>query len=68
MLSPSSRFTVQDDIYEAEDPDVPTMRVRDSSTRDCYAAPTFDQESRYQGTAPTLRTPISRPIRINEQR
>lgn len=64
-LSPSSsRFTAQDDIYEDEDPDVPTMRVRDPSARDCYAATTLDQESRYQETAPTLRAPISRPIRI----
>ncbi|KAG1817202.1 uncharacterized protein BJ212DRAFT_156981 [Suillus subaureus] len=61
-LSPSSsRFTAQDDIYEDEDTDSPTVRVRD---RDSYAIPTLDQDSQHQETPSTLRAPISRPIRI----
>lgn len=61
-LSPSSsRFTARDSIYEDEDPDSPTVRVRD---QDCYANPTLDQDSQHQETTPTLRAPISRPIRI----
>lgn len=63
-LSPSSsRFTAQDDIYEDEDTDTdsPTVRVRD---RDSYAIPTLDQNSQHQEISPTLRAPISRPIRI----
>ncbi|KAG2355895.1 hypothetical protein BDR07DRAFT_493555 [Suillus spraguei] len=61
-LSPSSsRFTAQDSIYEDEDTDSPTVRVRD---QDSYVNLTLDQDSRHQETTPTLRAPISRPIRI----
>ncbi|KAG2346885.1 hypothetical protein BDR05DRAFT_1057441, partial [Suillus weaverae] len=67
-LSPSSsRFTAQDDIYEDEDTDAPTVRVRNPSTRDSYATPsptTLNQDSQHQETPPTLRLPISRPIRM----
>ncbi|KAG1743041.1 hypothetical protein EDB19DRAFT_582045 [Suillus lakei] len=67
-LSPSSsRFTAEDNIYEDEDTDAPTVRVRNPSTRDSYAVPsptTLDEYSQHQDTPPTLRAPISRPIRI----
>lgn len=68
-LSPSSsRFTAEDDIYEDEDTDAPTVRVRGPSTRDPYTTPSptalKDQNSQHQETQSTLRAPISRPIRI----